>query len=322
MAQGIIEPKRHTQLLKGSMKNLFFPPEKDEFQYFAQAGTHPFQSGDTLVKASWAADASLLSYARYGSKRMDDQELEQNLALGGLTLRAEIGEHPNNWNASGTQAFFATADDFAILAFRGTEADDLADTRTDFNTFSFFEDGWTCMVHLGFHLALGKVWDQVHRLLTDYRRENPASEICLTGHSLGGALALLTYSRLSDPNISVYTFGCPRVGNEAFGQRVASNPGKGHFRFVNFDDVVTHVPLHIPGYAHAPQSCYRFDENGRLHTEHDGALTADLGIVGRAIAGLPAFFRGDLTKLDQIPAPPGGVDHSPARYCMRLRDCL
>src|ERR1035438_1526787 len=127
----MIEPKRHTPLLKGSLKNLFFPPEQGEYAYFNQAGDNPFAEGNTIVKASWAADAAMLSYARYGSQRMDDQQLERNLALGGLTLRAEIGPNPNNWNAPGTQAFFATGSDFAVLAFRGTEVDDPADAYDD-----------------------------------------------------------------------------------------------------------------------------------------------------------------------------------------------
>ena len=64
-----------------------------------------------------------------------------------------------------------------------------------------------CLVHRGFQGALDRVWDQVVVELTRYRRESPEGEICLTGHSLGGALALLTYSRLSDPNVAAYTLG-------------------------------------------------------------------------------------------------------------------
>ena len=342
MPQLVIEPKSHTPLLNGSLKNLFFPPEQGEYQYFKRAPNCPFGDGENIVKAAWAADVAMLSYARYGSRRMDDTELESNLASGGLTLQAKIGEDPRDWNAPGTQAFFATGGDFAILAFRGTEVDDPADAHADLDILLSHEPDYSgsvlsrlghlaiiehlfsmpCLVHRGFQLALNRVWDQVQQQLTDYRRKEPEAEICLTGHSLGGALALLTYSRLSDRNVAAYTFGCPRVGNTAFRARVAANTGKGHFRFVNFNDLVTHVPLESALYLHAPQGCYRFDNTGRLDCENDGALAADVADLRQTIAGLPADLRGNLQNLDQLPAPPGAVDHSPARYCMRLWDCV
>ena len=178
-----------------------------------------------------------------------------------------------------------------------------------------------CLVHRGFQKALNRVWNQVYGHLARFRRENPAAEICLTGHSLGGALALLTYSRFRDANVSAYTFGCPRTGNTAFAARVAGG-GKGHFRCVNFNDLVTHIPLESALYLHAPASCHRFDEGGWLDLENEGTLAADLGVVERLVGGLPADLLGDPPKLDELPAPPGLVDHSPARYCVRLWNCV
>jgi Lipase (class 3) len=336
-----VQPKKQTPLLKGSMKNLFFPPEKNEYEYFSGARTSPFAGGDHVVKAAWAADASMLGYARYGPQRMSDVELGQCLHAGGLTLRKKIGENPANWNAPGTQAFFATADNFAILAFRGTEADDPPDLHDDLelalvpepdyksaaspplghlsSILHLFSD--PCLVHRGFQKALNRVWGQVYEELAQYRRENPAAEICLTGHSLGGALALLTYSRFRDENVSAYTFGCPRVGDAAFRARVAAG-GQGHFRFVNFNDVVTHVPPESALYLHAPQDCYRFDDAGWLDMEQDGTLGADLTVFEQLVGGLPADLMGNLKQLDELPAPPGLVDHSPARYCTRLWNCV
>ena len=228
----MVEPKRHTPLLTGSLKNLFFPPEKDEYPYFQVAAGHAFPTGGYLAQASWAADAAMLSYARYGARRMTDDELVENVKLAGLTLRAKLGEDPGEWNAPGTQAFFATADDFAILAFRGTEIDDPDDGSDDLDIrlvpepdyadasvaalghLAIIEHLFTpvCLVHRGFQSALNRVWDQVREQLSRYRLEKPDAEICLTGHSLGGALALLAYSRFSDPKMSAFTFGCPRVG--------------------------------------------------------------------------------------------------------------
>jgi hypothetical protein len=335
-------PARSTRLLKGTLKNLFFPPERDEYQYFAHAGKYPFRNGDTIVKAAWAADAAMLSYARYGCERMSDGELKDNLARGGLKLVQKIGEDAADWNAPGTQAFFAAASDFAVLAFRGTEIDDPADAHADLDILLVHEPDYRaaaapplghlgliehlfsvpCLVHQGFQSALNRVWDQVHQLLSSYRQEQPKGEICITGHSLGGALALLTYSRLADPDTSAYTIGCPRVGNEVFRERVAAAPGKGHFRIVNFNDLVAHVPLESQLYLHAPGECYRFDDAGRLSYQENDILTADLTVLATTLSGLPADLRTNVQALDNLPAPPGLVDHSPARYCMRLGDCI
>jgi hypothetical protein len=335
-----MQPHRNTPLLKGSLKNLFYPPEQNEYRYFDRAAEFPF-AGEDVIKAAWAADAAMLCYSRYGVRRMNDGELKLCLAAGGLTLEKKIGEDPADWNAPGTQAMFVTGANFAILAFRGTEADDPQNLQDDLEIVLVpepdYKSGPTpqlghfsailhlfadpCLVHRGFQKALNRVWDQVYAVLADYRSKNPDSEICLTGHSLGGALALLTYSRFRDANVLAYTIGCPRVGNASFIARVAA-AGGGNFRCVNFNDLVTHIPLESELYLHAPQNCHRFDEAGWLDLEHDGTLAADVGVLERVIGGLPGDLVGNPEKLDSLPAPPGLVDHSPARYCMRLWDCV
>ncbi|HLK68563.1 MAG TPA: lipase family protein [Bryobacteraceae bacterium] len=339
MREQSIQPKRSTRLLPGTLKNLFFPPEPDEYEYFRVAGQNPFLADGDIVKAAWAADAAMLSYARYGSRRMSDGELEENLARGGLKLKAKIGENPLDWNAPGTQAFFATGKDFALLAFRGTEADDPADSKADLDILLVHEPEYKgfsapplghlsliehlsipCLVHHGFQAALNRVWESVHDLLTQYRAAEPQAEICITGHSLGGALALLTYSRFADPNTSAYTIGCPRVGNGAFRKRVAANPGRGHYRIVNLHDLVAHVPLESALYMHSPIGCYQIDEAGCLNYSEVDETIVDLSILAKTFGGLPADFKTNPQAFLACPAPPGLVDHSPARYCMRLWD--
>src|SRR6516162_7451568 len=112
------QPTGNTPLLPGSLKNLFFPPEKGEYTYFAHVMGFPFVSGDFVAKAAWTADASMLAYARYGTTRMSPADFDENLARGGLRCLKQIGD----WNALGTQGYFAGNGQFAILAFRGTEA--------------------------------------------------------------------------------------------------------------------------------------------------------------------------------------------------------
>jgi Lipase (class 3) len=262
-------------------------------------------------------------------------EFSACLSPASLNLEALIG----NWNGQGTQAYFATNDDFAILAFRGTEKDDPTDQLDDADLFLVPEpdhrrvplqaapalwhlsrvEQWlspdACLVHRGFQRALDRVWDQVHQLVTAYRTNHPAAEICLTGHSLGAALATLAFSRLADPAISLITIGCPRVGNGAFRNRVLENEcAPGIHRFVNLNDPVAHIPLESLLYRQAPDNCLRFDTQGVL-SDDSGSFQGDVSALRVAIAGLPASLSAGLATVN---APDGLVDHSPARYCIRL----
>lgn len=335
----MVQPLRHTPLLPGTLQNLFYPPA--QYEYFARASELSFQGANPIAKAAIAADMAMLAYARYGERRMTDEELETNFKRAGLTWR-KIGGTPADWNAHGTQAVFASCPDYAICAFRGTEKDDPEDSISDadvllvaegdhrpashdaglalghlsFVTHLFAEP---CLVHRGFQRALEQVWNDVHSLVIDYRTKNPGKEICFTGHSLGAALAVLAFSRFADPDISLITFGCPRVGDAAFRDRVLSNPGRGIYRYVNFNDAVAHVPTNGLLYCQTPDACYRFLEDGSLDTD-DGSFKGDMEALRAAVVGLPKSLK--LTGLDNVPAPPSLVDHSPARYCFRLWDCV
>jgi triacylglycerol lipase len=151
-----------------------------------------------------------------------------------------------------------------------------------------------------------------------FRQNHPEGEICFTGHSLGAALAVLAFSRLADSKASLITFGCPRVGNDAFQKRVLAQPGRGIVRFVNLNDPVAHVPLESFFYRQIPEVSWRFDAQGNL-AEDNSSFQGDAGALAASIEGLPQDFSAGL---DQIDAPVGVVDHSPARYCVRLWNCV
>ena len=75
-----------------------------------------------------------------------------------------------------------------------------------------------------------------------------------TGHSLGGALALIASaalggtSGLGDRIAAVYTFGAPRVGQSNFLEIIVKAP---HYRVINSGDVVPLVPPNwLLGYVH------------------------------------------------------------------------
>lgn len=144
---------------------------------------------------------------------------------------------------TGLQAYLAArkSDKVAVIAFRGTTAN-LADIFTDAD-IRFYEVADDTSVHNGFSKALQPDTEEAIRAaleqpdLKDYR-------LFLTGHSLGGAMALVTGYRFSDRPLqgveveAIYTFGSPRVGDLEYGELI--DPPI--FRVVYRADIVTRLP--------------------------------------------------------------------------------
>jgi len=135
------------------------------------------------------------------------------------------------------QGFWCAAGDVALLSFRGTSnpAQWLRDAR-----FFPVPHPWG-RVHVGFI-------DGIANVETDLAQFDPiacgAKHLWITGHSLGGALALIAAARLKMKGFSasIYTYGQPRVGLGEFADRFAIElPGR-LYRFVNQSDIVTRVP--------------------------------------------------------------------------------
>jgi predicted lipase len=98
-------------------------------------------------------------------------------------------------------------------------------------------------VHQGFVLDARAVWSFARPLL------KPGIETRLTGHSLGGALAVLLAMRLrvdGQPIGRVVTFGQPKVTTETGVFRFRDLP---LLRIVNHDDPVPLLPWETPGAA-------------------------------------------------------------------------
>jgi len=138
-----------------------------------------------------------------------------------------------------TQAFITHHEALILIAVRGsaTQADFIRDA--DARQVPFEEgDG---RVHRGFYEATRSL----KRFITKYLDKFYAGQkILITGHSLGGAIALLLAEtlrrnkRFSD-NIVLYTYGAPRAADTTFIQAAAALV---HHRMVNHDDPVPSVP--------------------------------------------------------------------------------
>lgn len=103
-------------------------------------------------------------------------------------------------------------------------------------------------VHSGFYAAYLSVEKRVLARVKQLHDLEPR-KILTTGHSLGGALAVLcSFSlvvQLKIANVTCTTFGCPRVGNTAF-KKMYNRAVPATFAFVNSSDVVTKLPPKTP----------------------------------------------------------------------------
>jgi hypothetical protein len=292
-------------------ENLCFPPKKGDYIYFE---TPPFQPGEpATLSLSRAADASMLAYARFVQQRMALADLEGILTAAGYPAVQPIGDCFVGGANSG-RGYFAYNDSHALLAFRGTEADNNNDKAADAELDRTPEAG--ALVHSGFKRYLDSVWGQVTQCVGGYRANHPHQNICITGHSLGGALATLAFTRLNDPTSSLITFGCPRVGNPTYCNVIsAAARTRACYRAVDNLDVVTHVPFDFLNfYAHPSIAIYWLDPRHTLRL-NPPALPSD----SDAIAKLPNGF---LTThwMEGLPNPLSEplADHSPVRYAQYI----
>ena len=227
-----------------------YTPKKDDLFYPAKS-LNFFPNVLPSSKAELCARMARLAYCRNTQDFAFDQALITNaLATIGFTPR-RFFETQGTPNKGGTHCFVAVHDDpakenkLAIVAFRGTDKDDPADLLDDAGAAL---QPWDApgKVSTGFAKAFRDVQPGLLQELQsiDYT-------LIFTGHSLGAALAVLLAS-LRRPT-SLYTFGCPRVGDPNFVAALA--PVDSH-RYVDCCDLVARVPPELLGYAHLGNPYY------------------------------------------------------------------
>src|SRR5215211_3052952 len=191
------------------------------------------------------ASMSYLAYDHFEDSR-DLQKFRKlfitKLASGGFQLIKTF-----NNKETDTQAFIAKNDQFAVLAFRGTEVTKFQDVKIDAMASKISVlDG---RVHAGFRHAYESIAKDVEEAILKLDDKLP---LYITGHSLGAALATVATQRMEhNPRIreriaACYTFGSPRVGNSHYDIEFKSPI----YRVVNTTDIVTVIPLLAMGYIH------------------------------------------------------------------------
>lgn len=145
------------------------------------------------------------------------------------------------FNSAETQGFMAkrrsaqSRRDMAVLAFRGTEKK-LKDWRTDLRIELMEVSGKKGRIHAGFLDAYNAVSKDIQEKI----EEHAGVPLFITGHSLGGALAIVATRFLrADSLAACYTFGSPRVGDRELSREFRTPI----YRVVNAADGVPRIPV-------------------------------------------------------------------------------
>ncbi|CAM9526756.1 unnamed protein product [Discosporangium mesarthrocarpum] len=161
-----------------------------------------------------------------------------------------------------------------LVAFAGTDPSSIRNWIDDLEVFPaghvYESEGCVgCKVHMGFLATSYAIQDQVRSKVAELLEGFPGARVAVTGHSLGGALAILSALDLKStlPGLDlapVYTFGAPRLGNGAFAAFAASQ-GFPMYRVIHNRDPVPHLPFTSWGYVHPPQEVL-YDQSQANHT--------------------------------------------------------
>ena len=180
-----------------------------------------------------------------GINSASDTEADKNkglkaaLEVGGFELAGDVLHKPE----TDTQGYVAYRRDdkgtgMAVICFRGTKQIKDWMTNLDIKPVPIKDPRTGAIIgtmHKGFHDAYRSVHDDISNRLEGHE-DLP---LYITGHSLGGALAVVaTWFQSSQRLAACYTFGAPRVGDQGLIDCFKTPI----YRIVNGPDPVTLVP--------------------------------------------------------------------------------
>ncbi len=230
--------------------------------------------------------------------------------------RSELGLEARLISVDNTQVFIGENETSIVAAFRGSEAPDSIDGFKDWlltnaNNFlilpegrigtDFAAAGVGARFHRGFMSALADIWGPMFAAL-DGAMSKSERPLWITGHSLGGAVALLSAWRLQQQFVSVheiYTFGAPMIGNELAAQAFEKQfPGK-IFRFVDDLDVVPLLPT-VSLIANTYTHCQAEQILGGVATDPDGTPDTPAGALLKTLGNRAVDGIMNLSLMDEV----------------------
>jgi hypothetical protein len=226
-------------------ETLFNPGKAIDF--FPAGSPQPFEihkAEFSRANAWWLSELSRLIYVRGGRQGLDkDQTAARNFFLRRVHLEEQWFYNGKHVQCAIINTLPRHGKHFSVLVFRGTQGT-IANWLFNLNTSLSTWPSGGC-VHTGFKLLMLEIWEEIQQQL-----DALPAPLYYTGHSLGGALAVLAAS-LKKP-AGVYTFGSPRIGDADF---VASAKDVNIYRIVNPRDIVVGVPP-LPGVLHVGEPRY------------------------------------------------------------------
>ena len=202
-----------------------------------------------------------------------------------------------HFDVDGAQAYGIVMPQFTMIVFRGTEPTEFSDIVADIKAWPK-ESETIGMVHAGFKQELDKVYTNI----TQWLRKVQSKNLVVTGHSLGAAMATLFAAReyQRGANVTLYTYGSPRAGNNEFAKQFENIPT---YRFVNTNDVVCTIP-------------FLYKHVGELHyMSYTGNISTGTNWRQR----LHDKIRGRIRAWQKRQLFSGIYDHMGSRYIKKLK---
>lgn len=206
-----------------------------------------------------------LAYLCFASYYIPTQMFEY-LQLSNIVLEAIETIYDTKSQSSGILGF-NSQQEVAYCIFTGTN---LSNYMTVIDGLTFYQTPLTETTIKG-NVSEGflDAFKGLHSQITNYIEKVQPQRVVATGHSLGGAIAVLCGVYTIDylPT-TVITFGCPKVGNEAFSESF-NNSGITSVQIAVKDDVVPHLPFDLfYDYAHL-KTTFILSQNSITKCEYD-----------------------------------------------------
>lgn len=138
-----------------------------------------------------------------------------------------------------------------VIAIRGSQSvrNWIANAAFSLRTATFCSG---CKSHTGFLASAQEVLPRVRATVNSLKQQYPNYGIVFTGHSLGGALATLLAAdfRSRGQRADLFTYGAPRVGNQALSDFIGNSALGRTFRVHHKEDPVSRIPPKILGYGY------------------------------------------------------------------------
>lgn len=225
------------------------------------------------------------------------------------------------------QGFLARTADQMLVSFRGTES--AADWISNLNVSTRTIAG-IGPVHAGFLGQFQALQPELEQLM----RAWPSLPLIITGHSLGGGIAVVAAASWAHSRTvsAVYTYGQPAAAKGNAASVINTLLSGRYHRFVNDADIVPRVP---PLYQHAGHLLL-FDDEGRVSSKegqlsggHGGAVfeassldTADAMLSELEFQALQQRLQSPANSFAQEGALNLISDHMMEEYLQRIRQQL